>query len=176
MADVTTALTLVAPSEFHDKINEVRSKYDRAYPRWMPHVNFLFPFVSEDQFDTIVSKLGPALKNFGAFEFEMNEIGSFSQGKTVTVHMLSKDDSKLKELFHIIRKELPEIKPKHEEFAAHLTIGQFTKAEAPAKIEELKKWLGKGFTFNIGYICILQRSKTDNNVPFTINKKIMLIN
>jgi len=171
---VTTALTLVAPQEFHDKINEIRKLYDKAYPRWMPHINFLFPFVSDDQFDTIVNKLEPTLKSFGTFELEMNEIGSFNQGKTVTVHIKPKNYDKLKELFTIIRKELPEIKPKHEEFGPHLTIGQFTKQEAPAKIEEMKKWLGSGFTFNIGYICILQRSKTDNNVPFDVVKKLNL--
>jgi 2'-5' RNA ligase len=174
MADVTTALTLVAPQDFHDEINKIRRDYDRAYPRWMPHINFLFPFVSEDQFDTVVSKLEPALKPFGPFELQMSEIGFFTQGKTVTVHIKPKDDTKVKELFNIIRNVLPDIKSKHHEFAAHLTIAQFTKAEAPAKMEELKKWLGGGFTFDVGYICVLQRSKTDNNVPFSIHKKLYL--
>ena len=44
----STALTFVLPDEVHDKINEIRSVSDKAYPRWMPHINFIFPFVPPD--------------------------------------------------------------------------------------------------------------------------------
>ena len=55
--EVTTALTLVIPIEFHNKINEIRSKYDRAYPRWMPHINFFFPFVTQTELKNVTEKL-----------------------------------------------------------------------------------------------------------------------
>ncbi len=173
--DVTTALTLVVPCELHTEINSIRSQYDRAYPRWLPHINFLFPFVPEDQFDSIAARLEPVLKSFGSFELELSELGSFKQGKGLTVHIKPKDSTRLKELFELIRKTLPEIQSKHDEFNPHLTIAQFKKAEFEAKKPELEAWLSKNnFKFTVDHICILERSKTDNNVPFSVNRPVML--
>jgi len=100
--DVTTALTLVIPDKFHDLINSIRKEHDRAYPRWMPHINFIFPFVSEDKFENIRQRLIPEISFFGAFELELNEIGSFKQGKNVTMHLKSTDSTQLKALFTVV--------------------------------------------------------------------------
>ena len=175
MSEVTTALTLVAPDQFHDDINEIRKQCDRAYPRWMPHINFLFPFVSTDQFDDIKSRLEPYLKNVGSFDLDMSEIGHFKQGKNVTVHLKPKDSTKLRQVFDIIRQVLPEIPSKHEEFAPHLTIAQFKNSELQTKLPELQTWLAsKNFKFTIDHVCLLERSKTDNNVPFSVHSQIKL--
>jgi len=174
--DTTTALTLVIPEEFHTSINTIRSASDRAYPRWMPHINFLFPFVSEDKFADIVSRLTPKLKEFGSFELELNQLGHFKQGKNVTVHIKPSNITRLKELFTLIRQTIPEVESKHDEFNPHLTIAQFKTSEAESKVQELTTWLsGNKFKFTVDHICILQRSKTDNNEPFSMNSKISLV-
>jgi 2'-5' RNA ligase len=173
--ETTTALTLVIPIEFQNEINDIRKLYDRAYPRWMPHINFLFPFVPESQFDDIINRLTPVLKSFGSFELELSELGHFKQGKNVTVHIKPKDSNRLRELFTLIRGTLPEIPLKHDEFNPHLTIAQFKNSEFNIKILELTNWLkNKNFKFTVNHICILQRSKIDNNVPFSVNKEISL--
>lgn len=174
--ETTTALTLVVPNEFHEKINNIRKVYDRAYPRWMPHINFLFPFVPEDQFDVIIKKLTPVFKSFGSFELDLNEIGHFKQGKNITMHIKPKDSTKLKELFDLIRKTIPEIPSKHDTFNPHITIGQFKFSEVTNKAIEMVEWLKKNpIKFTVDSVCILQRSKVDGNVPFSVNTKIMLI-
>lgn len=53
MTDTSTALTLIISPTYHQKINEIRSKHDKAYPRWMPHINFMFPFVPLEQFPEV---------------------------------------------------------------------------------------------------------------------------
>lgn len=174
--ETTTALTLTIPKEFHDKINDVRKLYDRAVFRWMPHINFLFPFVPEDRFPDIISRLTPKLKSFGSFELELSQLGHFKQGKNVTMHIKPKDCTKLKELFNLIRQTIPDVESKHDEFNAHLTIGQFKSSEVADKVTEMTSWLNSNnFKFTVDHICILQRSKTDNNVPFSVYHKIMLI-
>jgi len=173
--ETTTALTLAIPSEFQDNINTIRKLYDRAYPRWMPHINFIFPFVAEDKFDDIIERLSPKLKEFGSFELEINQIGHFKQGKNITVHIKPNDSSRLKELFNLINKTIPDVEVKHSEFAPHLTIAQFKSSESEPKIKELTEWIATNkFKFTVDHICILQRSKTDNNVPFSIHSKIQL--
>lgn len=171
--DTTTALTIVAPPEFHNKINLIRSVNDKAYPRWMPHMNLLFPFVDENNFKTIKDKLESSLKDFGPMELNMNKIEYFVQGKNITFHISPDNDSKLQELFKIIRKTLPDIKIKHQQFHPHLTIGQFKKNELDAKLTELNKWLGSGFIFKIEKICLIKRK---DEKPFEIITEVLLKN
>ncbi|AYV84438.1 MAG: hypothetical protein Hyperionvirus25_24 [Hyperionvirus sp.] len=172
--DVTTALTLVISPEYHDHINLIRSQYDRAYPRWPPHINFLFPFVSKDQFPDLAKRLEEKLKGFGAFNLEFQEIDYFKQGKNLTYHLKPKDDTKLQELSAIIMKTLAEMKMKHEKFQPHLTLGQSTKAEFDKLSPDFQKWLGKGFTIKVDKISFLTRSKTDNTEPFTTDRDVHL--
>ena len=95
--DTTTALTLVVPDEFHNKINEIRKINDRAYPRWMPHINFIFPFISQEQFPEVKQKLSDVINkhNFKSFELELTQINYFKQGKDVTVNIRPNDNKNL---------------------------------------------------------------------------------
>ena len=173
--DTTTALALVLPEEYHEEINKIRALYDRAYPRWPPHINFLFPFAPVDFFPEAENRLVNALKNFGSFELDISEIGYFTQKKCVTVHLKPKDTTKLKDLFEIITKIIPEVKPKHAEFNPHLTIAQFSKKDAQKEIQKLEEWTNNNvLKINIDHICLINRSKQDNNVPFSIHTRINL--
>lgn len=172
--DTTTALTLVAPACHWDKINEIRQHQDKAYPRWFPHINFLFPFVPVQRFDDIKFRLNTALKDFGPFVLEMKTIGYFEQGKVATFHLKPVNDSKLQALYQIIRQTLPEVEVKRDEFHPHMTLAQCKKSEVPAKMAELQQWLGGGITMNIDRICLINRSKTDQGVPFSIHTEILL--
>lgn len=170
--DTCTALTLVFPQESHTKINEIRSKYDKAFPRWFPHINFLFPFVPVNKFDDITNRLSH-LENFGDFELDMNSIGYFLQGPNATFHLKTNDESKLQQLFKLIREALPEIPCKHNEFHPHLTIGQFPKNEINQRKQELEAWLGTGIKIHVDQINLINRGKTDGT-PFKINKTVSL--
>lgn len=171
--DTTTALAIIIPNEYHNMINSIREKYDRAYPRWPPHINFLFPFVPIEQFDNIISRLGPKLNSFNNFELTLDDIGYFKSGKNATVHIKPKDPSKLKELFNIITEVLPEVKQKHDEFNPHLTIGQIQMSKVDDFVKEMKSQIPM-INFKVSNVCLLNRSKNDNNVPFSINKYINL--
>ncbi len=108
------------------------------------------------------------------FTLTLDEIGSFPQGKNLTVHVKAKDESNMKELFDAIKSALPDVQIKHDEFHPHLTIAQIPKQESAKQLGEFKKWLESGFTFEVNNICILQRSKIDNNVPFHVEREISL--
>jgi 2'-5' RNA ligase len=172
--DVTTALTLVIPDEFVTKINEVRSKYDKAYVRWMPHINFIFPFVESSEFDNAEVAIKKELSNIKPFNLTLDEIGYFAQGKNLTVHIKTKDDSDMKKLFVAVKKALPNVQIKHDEFHPHLTIAQIPKQGSQKQIDQFEKWLGDGFTFKVNKVFILQRSKTDTDIPFHVEREILL--
>lgn len=173
-SDVTTALTLVIPEVYYDQINVIREPHDKAYGRWMPHINFMFPFVPEDKFDSVVAKLEPVLQTIDPFTVKLDQIGYFVHNPkdNATFHVKPSDPSGLIQLFEAIRTALPDIKIKHEGFAPHLTIGQFRQSDIGPKKAELEDWLEDGFEFTVNHINIIKRDGGDK--PFTIRKEIKL--
>jgi len=76
---------------------------------------------------------------------------------------------------NIIKLALPEVEIKHDEFNAHVTIGQFKNSEVETKLKEYQEWLEQNpIKFTVNQIYILQRSKTDNNLPFEIYDTITI--
>ena len=169
MDTTTTALSLIVPQEHWTKINEMRSKYDRAFYRWKPHINFLFPFVPQDKFPEIAEKLGEKLKGFKPFNLYFNDIGYFKNNKNYTFHLKPQDDSQLRLFFKIIQEALPNIENK--KFNPHLTLGQSKKADFDSRLKELQVWLGNGLSFTVDRICLLNRSEMN---PFSVNREIFL--
>ena len=169
--DVTTALTLVIPNEFHEKINEKRSLYDRAYPRWMPHINFIFPFVPKSQFSIIKQKLETELSVIGKFTIKLNKIGYFAQGKNITMHIKSSNTESLSGLFALIQAALPDIPVKHDKFSPHVTLGQFKKSELAERTRELEEWLGDGIDIVVDAVSLISR---EGNAPFVVIDRVQL--
>jgi len=46
-----SAACLIPDESLWEPIQEIRKKYDKSYPRWMPHVNLLYPFIVDDLFE-----------------------------------------------------------------------------------------------------------------------------
>jgi len=131
---------------------------DRAYPRWPPHINFIFPFVPEDQFDAVFRSLTDA--DFEPQSLKFDSIGYFSQGKNATFHL--KPDARstkiLENVFAEIRKVLPDIPLKHAQFTPHVTLAQTPKKDLHATLSMLESWLGTGISVVFNEISILKRS------------------
>lgn len=171
MTDVCTALTLVIPQQFHDSINEIRKEHDKAFPRWMPHINFIFPFVPTDRFDDVSDKLRAKLEGFNPFTLELTEVGFFPQGKNATFHLKPKDISKLKKLFDLITCTLPDVKVKHAEFNPHLTLGQCKKSDVNSMLADVKSKLPNGVTFTVDKVYLISRP---SDGQFSVHTEIML--
>jgi 2'-5' RNA ligase len=171
--DVTTALTLIIPDELHTHINLIRQQFDPAYPKWSPHINFLFPFVSTDNFELIKEKLDTKLAGFGSFKLVFKEVSFFSHKKEVSIHLDPDSDAKLQELYKIITDTLPEIKPKRDEFTPHLTIAKVSKKDADNKfMDMLKEHFKDGIEFDVTEICMIKREESE---PFKIHTIISLV-
>jgi 2'-5' RNA ligase len=166
--DVTTSLTLTIPVEFHDKINEIRKEYDRAYPRWMPHINFFFPFVDQAELKEVCAKLEKILAGKKSFKIKLNKVGNFKQGSNYTYHLVPESSKELEELFVLLQKEMG-FQSGHKDFHPHMTLGQAKKKDHEEMTKKLEEWLkGTNIEFTVDKICILARSKTDNTVPFSV--------
>jgi 2'-5' RNA ligase len=183
MTDTTTALAFLIPTHVDD-INAIRSSQDRAYPRWMPHINFIFPFVPVESFDQIKEKLDKAFSssnfNLQKHEIIFDSIDYFKQSKGATFHLKPSKASEaiLEKVFEIISTTLPEIKVKHDKFTAHCTIAQCEKKDIESKQNELNAWFNTKFggklTVHLDKICMIKRSPESND-QMVIIKEVSLI-
>ena len=41
---VTSAIIVSPPKDTWGPIQDIRLKFDKAYKRWMPHINLIYPF------------------------------------------------------------------------------------------------------------------------------------
>jgi poly(A) polymerase len=123
--DVTTALCFVIPDTNNSikLINTIRQEHDRAYPRWMPHINLLFPFITEENFPFFVSKFNEKVRA-KPFTLQMSRFDHFPQKKNATFHLRPIDSTPLLQIWDSIRDNFPEIPVTHPTFQAHMTLGQ----------------------------------------------------
>lgn len=163
------ALAFLIPDRHCDKIDSIRSQHDKAYDRWMPHINFLFPFVQECKIPDVAARLSKALSQVPSFILELNDIGAFSQKDGNTYHLKPKDESKMVELYNTVRKAIPEFKPQRNDFHPHMTLGQWKKSDNPDSM--LKQQFPQGLEVIVDRLCIITRGKDG---PFSIHTEIPL--
>jgi hypothetical protein len=52
---VTSAIIVSPPKETWGPIQDIRLKFDKAYKRWMPHINLIYPFFPRTHIYFIIS-------------------------------------------------------------------------------------------------------------------------
>ena len=108
----TTALCIMPNKLIWPKINGLRSKHDKAYPRWMPHINIFYPFINQKYFSNNgnsnntnnnnnnnnieISKISQKFKEKGIkpFEITFNQFKYFERGP-------NKKDSNPKQIVYL---------------------------------------------------------------------------
>jgi 2'-5' RNA ligase len=173
----STALVVIIPVEFHDSINFWRSQYDKAYPRWMPHITLYYPFAPVDQFPDVAGRIQAAVRGFGSFELNFNQVSHFPQKNKSTIHLRVENDTKLQELFNDhIKPALPEIKLSHPTFVPHLTLAQTDKRNTNQMVNQIQEYFqDKNMKMTVNEIYLINRSETDLSVPFSIHSTISLL-
>jgi len=171
-----TALCLIPPENVWEQIQSIRSIHDKAYPRWMPHINLIYPFVPESEFSNIQIQLESILKSRKPFEiqFDQTSFHYFKQkANECTFHLRPKLTENIIELQQIIQNFLSNNVTKTRPFEAHLTLGQATTSRISDIMIEMKaKW--KPITFTIDRICMISRENDPQDL-FSIKNQISLV-
>ncbi|CAF1293269.1 unnamed protein product [Adineta steineri] len=172
---VKTALCLIPPENVWDQIQSIRSIHDKAYPRWMPHINLIYPFIPESEFANMKIKLDSVFNAEGPFqiEFDQSSFQYFTQKRgECTFHLRPKQTENVIELYKKIEKVLPNYLLKDRPFEAHLTLGQTTTSRISDVFIEMKaKW--KKITFTVDRICMISRENDPNDL-FSIKNQVLL--
>ena len=171
-----TALCLIPPENVWEQIQSIRAVHDKAYPRWMPHINLIYPFAPESDFDAVEGQIEEYLRIRKPIEveFDSSSLDYFKQkGQDCTFHLRPRVNRQLMELHETLKEVLINYVTSTRPFEAHLTLGQTTTSRiADVMIELNAKWHTMNFVFN--RVCMISRTGDPSDV-FTIKKEVFLL-
>jgi len=170
----TTALVILPDHDQQNEINKIRSKKDKAFPRWMPHINLLYPFVPLDEFNEAAQLIRDAVIGFGSFSVELDQIAHFKNGKNSVTYHLRPSESSKKDIVDLQKdiSDALEFKNK-KQFNPHLTLGQCSKNDFDSEKQEASSLLGT-ISFQVNKVYMIARSDTEDT-PYLILKEISIM-
>jgi 2'-5' RNA ligase/endonuclease/exonuclease/phosphatase family metal-dependent hydrolase len=129
-----TAVAIILPTHLQTEIDLIRSLNDKAYGRWQPHINILYPFVNLGLLPSARNTLGEAIRHnqLETFKIRIDDVGVFKHRKNATVYLKPSTESEdsLRRLRRILVSHLGGDDPGEHaqlegtEYHPHLTIGQ----------------------------------------------------
>lgn len=162
----TSSLCLVPPAEAWSAIQQMRVEHDPQVHVWPPHINFLYPFVTESCFGHAAEQLGQALRAHEELSIRFRNLKSF--GKVAYLEPECSSDPGFQKLYSSCLCAFPELgSQQRTSFKPHLTVGQFSN-EAACK-SFLRKGTNMDITVNVSSLCLLARDKVDlRDNPFRV--------
>jgi len=143
---VKSAIIVMPPEDLWLQIQEIRKLYDKAYARWMPHINMVYPFIPGENFPEVVETLKDNLSLISPFKISFKDLGYFQHKGSCTLWCNPKTEgNELVQLNSLLENTFPyckDLSSKSDKgFSPHLTLGQFTSKEIQQKLKEFEdKW------------------------------------
>ncbi|KAK4043344.1 2'-5' RNA ligase superfamily-domain-containing protein [Parachaetomium inaequale] len=106
-----TALALLPPKPLWPRLDRLRALYDKAYPKWPPHINLVYPFVRPELLDEAVDRVGAALLSSSSSSSKdsgegggkgvgvrLDGVGVFEHKRDNTVYLCDEDPGRREEV------------------------------------------------------------------------------
>lgn len=89
-----TALAFIVPEHLQAEINSLRKIHDKAYTKWPPHINIIYPFVGPSLLSAATSILREALQTNEIQPVDLNthEVGLFRHRRNATIFVKPSDE------------------------------------------------------------------------------------
>lgn len=118
-----TALCIIPPRCQWSKVDQLRSHYDRAYGKWPPHVNLVYPFVQVDALPRAAEAIQSlAQQEQKPFDVSLHSAGVFQHRHDNTIYLNDENDAQLRDLRATVLGALGQ--QSDGEYRMHMTIGQ----------------------------------------------------
>ncbi|RYZ43342.1 MAG: endonuclease [Myxococcaceae bacterium] len=171
-----TALVLIPPENVWAPIQALRKKHDSKFQRWMPHITLLYPFVPEEDFETVEALLVDALQEVEPFDVTLSAFDLFEHRANATAWLRPEDQPSgaLAALHAKLVAALPECSTSaHGGFTPHLSVGQLALSEDADNARTLAAWQRswRPLKFAVGELCLIRRK---GDTPFEVVRRIPL--
>ncbi|EKU20089.1 endonuclease exonuclease phosphatase family, partial [Nannochloropsis gaditana CCMP526] len=182
-------------SSLFTAIQSIRRSHDKHYRRWPPHVNIIYPFVPEYEFDVAARVLQKALSSFAVIDdCTMARMGYFEHGRSSCTAWLAPQEARLSdaELRHEEELASPAPHPRIIQlqaacqaaiphcadltasfggrFTPHLSIGQFQDRKGAKDFIDSVDWVAEAFPVRQLYL-LARNGPTD---PFSVRYIVRL--
>jgi len=147
-------------TQLWEQLTKARTELrDPGLYRWPPHVNLLYPFLDDPNFDDVLSKLRNATARIHPFHVSTHRFGCFG-GKnrgvlwlyptsTFSLQEEAEDGEPIKLLQQYLQNEFPYCndQQKKGEYCPHMTLSHFDNITEARKAQiQLEAWWGKNAT------------------------------
>lgn len=172
-----TALCIIPPQHRCDEIDKLRSLYDKAYEKWPPHINLIYPFVKPEQLPQAKELLETHLRTAFAEESPVTATlggaGIFKHKKDTTIFLQTNDNEENTTLFSLKLEVLRAFGQKSNPSVLHLTVGQAEDNSVSARqfLVDKVNFFPK-FEFEVGSLAILVREKTVGKTDATSQMRL----
>ena len=163
-----TACAILPPYEVWEPIQAIREKHDRQIRRWMPHINVLYPFVPQEDFDRVEPLLREVCAGIDPFEVTLAGFDRFHHGRgKYTMWLIPTPKEPLVELESRLREVVPHCdeQSRHSSgFTPHLSVGQLRGFDDVREFTKTQKGKWQPVKFVLDEIYIIERGAPPDDV------------